>query len=194
MDLTFASLVAEARLTFKSPREGVRRVMALDLPLQSRWIALALTAIASTILTYLSLGLIPLEEREAFGTIAAEPIRMAILQFILLVILAFFIFWFGRVRGGTGSFPDTIVVLAWLQFLMLCVQAVQLALQVLLPPLAVLLSVASLALFFWLFTNFVAELHGFRSLAWTLAGIVFLAFMLLFIAAFVVAAIAPGGV
>ena len=45
------------------------------------------------------------------------------------------------------------------------------ALQVLLPPFAPAAYLAGLALFFWLLTNFVAELHGFDSLSKTFFGI-----------------------
>jgi hypothetical protein len=48
---------------------------------------------------------------------------------------------------------------------------VQLALQVLLPPFAFAAYFGGLVLFFWLLTNFVAELHGFASLAKTFFGI-----------------------
>ena len=43
--------------------------------------------------------------------------------------------------------------------------------QVLVPPLAGILALAEVALFFWLLVHFVAELHGFKSLVATFAGV-----------------------
>ena len=40
-----------------------------------------------------------------------------------------------------------------------------------LPPLAGLLEIASVVIFLWLLTNFVAELHGFQSVWKVLAGV-----------------------
>jgi uncharacterized membrane protein len=38
--------------------------------------------------------------------------------------------------------------------------------------LALVISLVSLVLFFWLLTSFIAELHGFASLGWTFAGMI----------------------
>ena len=66
--------------------------------------------------------------------------------------------------GGTGSFEEAVLLMAWLQFIMICVQAVQAVALLVLPPLAGLIGIAGLFLFLWLLTNFVAVLHGFSSL------------------------------
>ena len=76
-------------------------------------------------------------------------------------------------RGGTGSFPDTLLAMVWLQFLMLGLQVIQLVLMVLFPPLAAIVNLAGFAIFLWLLTNFIAELHGFRSLLAVFGGIIF---------------------
>jgi len=55
------------------------------------------------------------------------------------------------------------LLVSWLQFVLICLQVVQIVAMVLLPPLAFLIGVAGIILFFWLLTAFVAELHGFSS-------------------------------
>jgi hypothetical protein len=87
-------------------------------------------------------------------------------------------------RGGTGTFPDALILMVWLQFILLCVQLVQVLAGVMLPVLADLIGLAGLGLLLWLLTNFVAELHGFRSLIAVFAGLVAGAFAFTFVAAF----------
>ena len=172
MDLTLAGLMAEARLTVTNPRAGARRIIAMDLPLSARWLAFWLMAVLTAILTHLSLGLLPAADREMLAGMMESPLRSAVLQAGLLLATVWLVCRVGRMRGGKGSFADTLVLLTWLQFLMLSLQLVQLVLQVLVPPLAVPVNVAAFGLFLWLLTNFVAELHGFRSLISVLASLV----------------------
>ena len=89
----------------------------------------------------------------------------------------------GRAFGGVGSLADAFLVVIWLQLIMLFVQLAQLLALILAPPLAGLLGLAGFVLFLWLLVNFIAELHGFRSLGAILAAVV----VTFFLAAFVVA-------
>jgi hypothetical protein len=100
-------------------------------------------------------------------------------------------------RGGRGTFRDALLLIAWLQFILLCVQALQLLLGLALPPAAELVGLIGLLLLVWLLTNFTAVLHGFTSL-WTVflglvIGAVVLMFALAFVLALVVGAPVPGG-
>jgi hypothetical protein len=178
MDLTFSGLVAAAGETLRDPRTGLRRILALNPPMQARWIAFLLMAIGSAIVTHLSIGLIPAEDRDAVMGVMSSPVRTAILQGVLLLAIVQLVWWLGRMRGGTGSFPDALLSMIWLQFIMLAIQALQLVLMVISPPLAALANLAGLVVFLWLLTNFVAELHGFRSLIAVFGGIVLGALLL----------------
>ena len=66
--------------------------------------------------------------------------------------------------GGTGSFEETILIVAWLQFVMICLQVVQTGVLLLSTPVAEIFGLLGILLFLWLLTNFVAVLHGFSSL------------------------------
>ncbi len=180
IDLSPNALLAEARNSLRDPRGAARRIIALDPPMQARWIGLALMAVGSAILTHFSLVLIPEADRDAMMQFMVSPVRTALLQAALLLMIVQMVYWMGRARGGVGNFPDALLVMVWLQFLMLVVQTIQLVVMVLLPPLAALVNIASFAIFVWLFTNFVAELHGFRSLLAVFGGIVFGAILLAF--------------
>ena len=89
----------------------------------------------------------------------------------LLLMLALALYWMGRFRGGRGSFADSLSVLVWFQIIMLFVQIAQILVLIVLPPLADVALLAGMVLFFWLLTNFIAELHGFSSLWLTFAGL-----------------------
>lgn len=171
MDVSLGALVSLARETVIDPRAGARRILAIDLQLTERWMALGLTVVMSTILTHLSFEMSPAEVREYFGSAFASPIRTALIQGVAMVLGALAMYHLGRARGGTGSLPEAISLLAWLQFILLLVQVAQLVAEVVLPPLASVLGLAGVAAFFWLMTNFVAELHGFRSLFSTFFGV-----------------------
>ena len=172
MDLSLASLIAETQLTLRDPRNAARRMMALNLPMAARWLALGIMSIGSAMLTHVSLALIPLGDRDPVIDFMSNPITTALLQGVTLVVLVGVVFWVGRLRGGKGSFADALVVMTWLQFVMLCLQLVQLLVLLALPPVAGLVNLAAFALFLWLLTNFVAELHGFRSLITVFGGII----------------------
>jgi hypothetical protein len=183
MDLTLPNILALVRLTVQAPRQGARRIMALDLPINGRWLALILVAAGSAIGTHLSIALMPPEQREIMLTLIASPVRTALLQAGIWAVIAAAIAAGGRMRGGTGTFPDALILMVWLQFILLCVQMVQVLAGIVLPLAADLIGLAGLGLLLWLLTNFVAELHGFRSLIAVFAGVVAGAFAFLFAAA-----------
>lgn len=183
MDVTFKGLVRLARDTVASPRDGARAIMAINAPVEARWAALALMAVGSAILTHLSFALMPPSAQEMMGGAMSSPFRTVLLQGGVLFAGVLMIHRVGRARGGRGSLPDAVSLVAWLQFVLLCLQGVQLVAQVILPPLADLIGLVGLFLFFWLLTHFVAELHGFQSMGATLAGILVTLFAMAFVLA-----------
>lgn len=192
MDLSLATLFGEMRLTLQDPRAGARRVIGLNLPMQARWLALGIMAIGSAIITHLSFGLLPPAEGDALAGLMQSPLETTGFQGMILLGTAFGVYRIGRMRGGTGSFADALIVMVWLQFLMICVQVAQLLVMVALPPLIGTVNLAGLVLFLWLLTNFVAELHGFRSLGLTFGGILIAMLAVGFLLALVLV-VATGG-
>lgn len=172
MGITLASVGTLMRLTIRDPRGGARRILHIDPPMVARWWLLALVAVVSALLTYASYALLPPEAQEILAAGMASPLRSALVQLLVLVICAVAVDRIGRWRRGAGTFPDAVLLVGWLQFMLTGVQAAQVLAQLLLPPLAEGISLFGIALFLWLFTNFVAELHGFRSLFSVFAGII----------------------
>lgn len=172
MDLTLGGLLAQARDTLANPREGARRILALNLPAGLGWDAIILMSVLSTILVHVVFAFAPSETQVMFGPAMATPIRTAVLQALITGLTVLVVHRVGRARGGRGTLAQAVALMAWLQFILLILQAAQVVALVLLPPAALFIEVAWLGAFFWVLTHFVAELHGFRSLWRTFGGIV----------------------
>lgn len=192
MDLTLSNLLQMARFTVQSPREGARMVMKANLPMPARWSALALMAVVSSFLAHLSIRLMPVASQVEMGSVMTSPISTAILQGLLMLASVYAIFWVGRWRGGMGSFADALILMVWLQFILLILQVIQIAVQIILPPLTDLIGFVSIGLFLWLISNFIAELHGFRSVFMTFLGVLATLFVAGFVLSFALLALIGG--
>lgn len=185
MELTPAFLMRMIKETLSAPRAAAAAVLGLGLSPMVGWMALMLMAIGSTLLTHISFAMMPIDAQEFWGAAMGSPIRTAILQWVILLISVHAIHRIGQWRGGNGRLEGAVILVAWLQFVLLSVQIVQLIAQVFVPPLADLLGVLGLVLFMWLLTNFVAQLHGFSSLVLTFLGIILTLITLTFLLAFI---------
>lgn len=171
MDVTPALLMRLVVDTLRAPRKGAATMLGFGFAPVVGWMALLLMAVASTVLTHISFAMMPADAREVWDAAMGSPIRTAMLQWVVLLISVHAIHKVGRKMGGTGSLDGAVVLVAWLQFILLCVQIAQLVTQALVPPLSDMLGILGLVMFLWLMTNFVAELHKFSSLALTFFGI-----------------------
>lgn len=179
MTLTMANLVALVRLTLTQPRAAAAEVMRLPLPMSGRWTALLLMATLSALLMQvLGAMLPPAVGPDGQPLQPVGPIVWAGMVTVGMMITTGLAHSVGRWRGGKGEFPDALILVAWLQFLQLLLVAAQILLMFVLPMLAPIVEIAGVLLFLWLLVNFVAEMHGFRSL-----GMVFLGVILTFVVA-----------
>jgi hypothetical protein len=156
------------RQTFADPRGAAERLMRLDLPAPVLWEALALVVALSVItaqLTTIFLGGAAAPEAEMMGDFFANPLLMGVIQGAVLVVMVFAVHVIGRAMGGVGRFEDAIALVAWLQFLLVCLQVAQTFVGFLSPALSGLVGLAGIVLFFWLLTQFVMALHAFESAA-----------------------------
>lgn len=160
MTLTMNNLVAMAWRSVKNPREGATEVLSLGIPREALWPALALVVVLSILLANVT-GLLLAGDA---GAMPVGPAATGFIQLALLVVMVFAVFWIGRAMGGSGSFEETILIVAWLQFIMICLQVVQAGILLLSTPVAEVFGLLGILLFLWLLTNFVAVLHGFSSL------------------------------
>ena len=174
MSDTPALIPGLVRQSFSDPQGAARRIIGMDLPASVLWEALtlvvALSAIAAQVSSLLLSG--PGASGEALLPFADSPMLVAIIQGGILVIMVFAVHWIGRSFGGAGRLEDSIAAVAWLQFLLVCLQAVQLVIGFASPALSGLVGLAGIVFFFWLLTQFVMAVHDFDSAAMVFVMIV----------------------
>lgn len=179
MEMTVANVAGLVRLTFAKPRQAAQVVMRLPMTLQDRWAVVALMAVFSAFLMQAMAALLPPAlgpNGEALQPVG--PFFWAGMVAVGMVMTASLAFAVGRWRGGKGELADAVILIAWLQFIQLLLVVLQLVLVVTVPVLAPMVEIGAVLLFLWLLVNFVAEMHGFRSL-----GLVFLGVIVTFVAA-----------
>lgn len=164
-------IVSLARQSLQDPRAGARSLLALGVPLPARTAGLLLMAVSSALFMHLGFLLMPATEDPTAQFMMQSPLRTAFIQWLVLVVSVFLIYRVGRAWGGKGTLSDTLLVVVWLQVIMLGVQLVQLVSLIIAPPLAGIVNLGGLVLFFWLITSFITVLHGFASRWAVLAGI-----------------------
>ncbi len=168
--LNLPTLLRLARRSVSTPREGARMMMDLDIPrgilIQFYLLELVFSAILKTVVY----AMVPAPDGIAIPPDAA--ISLTIVEAVIGIAVAFAAYRVGRAFGGTGSFDQSLTLVVWAQFILLCFSAVQVVAMLLLPPFTDILMLVGLALFFWLAVHFVAELHGFQSLGLVFGGII----------------------
>lgn len=174
LDLSLRGLVGLAVETVRAPRPTFARLRQLDLPQGALWQALMLVVVISVILAELgNMALLAMLGPDADAPQFLDPFAFGAIQFGVLVLTVVLIVRVGRMMGGAGTTADALLAVAWLQFVMICLQLVQSVLLLVMPGVAGVVLVLGLALFFYLLSAFVAELHGFASIGRTFAMILF---------------------
>lgn len=173
------TLLSLARMSVATPRDGIRALLDMKLDRSILWPAMWFVVAMSAVLYNVAIWIAP----PVAGTptiLPSSPFLLAALTGGVLVISVFGLHYFGRMFGGVGHFSGSLLVVVWTQILMLLAQLVQIALLLLSPPLGNLFGLGVGLMAFWLFVNFVAELHGFRSLGLVFAGIIGASFGIIF--------------
>ena len=174
-------LFGMALQTVPEPRKVARDVFAFPAPRSALWLMLALLLVSMTFLAVISSILFPVDAAEMVALLGDDqmapaftsPIVTGMVQALTAVASVWAIFWIGRAAGGTGTFDQALLTVIWLHFVLLILQLGILALGLFAPGLALLLTLMSFVMTFWLLSQFIAEMHGFRS-----AGSVFAAIMM----------------
>lgn len=173
MSLSLYELGELVKLTVLDPRRGLRTVLDANPSMAARVMALVLMSVASTLIFQLSVHLAPPPVEVPLITMLREaPIATALSQGVVMLATAALVHVIGRMAGGTGQASDALLAMVWMQAVFLALQIVQTLLLIALPPVGVILSLAALGFFFWILTNFVAEVHGFASVGKVFLGII----------------------
>ncbi|MDZ4395742.1 Yip1 family protein [Cypionkella sp.] len=167
-----AELTHVLQLTLQNPRAAARHLLDRQLPLSTIWLALALMAVVSATLTGVSMQIAPDQVEPNFLAMFKNPLQVAVLQGVAMVVMAMLAQGVGRMFGGSGRFADALVLIAWTEALLSLLQLGQIVLVLLSPSLAAALGMFGIVLFLWILSNFVAEMHRFASAGKVLGGII----------------------
>lgn len=137
-----AQLQELVKETLFSPALAADRIMALRLPHEALWSAVVLVSVLNALMMTLSLQLADIdpEQLAAAPQIFRSPALLAMTMAGALVITIFMFYWAGRAIGGQAELGDILALLAWLQFVMLIMQAAVEILSFLVPGLLTLVA------------------------------------------------------
>ncbi len=161
--MRMGDLVLLAQTSLRDPALAVRQLQSLNLPMQARWMALAVVAALSAILGTLAMQIFPELAEGSLGVPALSPLARVAWQTGGIVLTAWLIATVGRAFGGQGDFPDALLIVIWLEFLLLIAQAAQIVLVLVFPSLGSILAIASLVVIAWLSVQMIKALHGFSN-------------------------------
>lgn len=164
MSLNARTLGPLVLASLRTPRDAARAVMAFDLDRATRWQALFALVIVGSVLSVVATFLLTGQLGLFLGFAFATPLTAAIVQLSVTVMTVYAVYWIGRAMGGQGAFEDAILLVAWVQFVVICLQLVQLAAFLVLRPVSGLVDIVAAVVSVWMLVGFIAELHGFKSL------------------------------
>jgi hypothetical protein len=187
---TLGTLLRLARDTVSNPREGAATVLSFAPARQALWLMFALVVVISLILGEIVALLTDFPtDGPMTSPFQQSPMMMGLVQAAFLFLTIHAVHRIGRFFGGTGSLEESALLVIWLQFIFICIQVVQIAALVVIPPVAGLITILAIALFFWLLVNFIAVLHGFTSLGLVFVATLLTAFGLLVVLSMILSAL-----
>lgn len=170
--MTLNDVLALVRLTLKDPRAAFSALLSLNPPAEARWLALGAVVLLAVITTQIALLGVPADVALPGFEMMRRPFSAVIGQTVTVLALAFGASHVAGLFGGTARFGDALWLVVWVEFMMVLAEVIILAVSVLIPPLADLLGLAAVVLFFWLLTHMTMMLNGFRRTLPTFLGIV----------------------
>ena len=194
MDVSFSAILALVGYTVQNPRKAARAILEFGVPDSARWCLLALVATASALLSHLLFNLMPPAQTNFMANAMSSPVRTAIIQAAALLITVLGVYHVGRWRGGKGSFRDALLLIGWLQFVLLLLQAGQIAAFLVMPLLAEVIGLVGIVLSLYLLAQFIVELHGFTSAWRVLAAVLGTVFVAAFGISLMIAMLMGAGV
>ncbi|MCY3878825.1 MAG: YIP1 family protein [Rhodobacteraceae bacterium] len=174
-----AKFIELVQITLLDPQKGGRILLSRGYPIGVVAELVVLVTALGALMTHFSVSMLDLHP--------GQPFAIAVGQLLALGVLALATFLIGRLFGGTGSLPQTVIMICWIQIVMLLVQLPIIIISALLSSgaggaISDFLSILPLLLFFWMYVNFVKTLHAFKSAWKVLTGVVLTIFAAAFAA------------
>lgn len=153
-DLTRAYFTDLAQDTLRDPRKAAAQIIALQLPRDVLWTALALVAIFNTVLLHFLSGLSAgaLQLPSYFDA----PLTLFMLLTGVLVVYIHALYWTGLAIGGQGALMDVLALFVWFNILRAVAQSAVVVLTLAIPSMGLLLSVVVAVWGLWIILNFIA--------------------------------------
>ena len=164
-----AAFIDLFRQTLTEPRVAGARVMAMGLPPQALWLALALIAVVMSLMLSGALMSVPLPD-DAIGEMLRQnlaysaPMMSALMMWGQSVISVFVLTWIGRMFGGQAALEDMLAVWVWGTIVIVFLGIGTGLVSVLIPPAAPIAFLASLAWSFYIFVAMIAAAHRFDTI------------------------------
>lgn len=150
-------------LTIREPAEAALVIMSRPMARQISWMILMLGVLLNVMVHFLTLTLFP-APAELSVPLLTTPFMYAAVMGGGLVAMIYAFYFGGRAIGGQGRFDDLLLALGWLQYMRFVLQMLVLVLMLLLPGLALLVSLGIGLYSIWVVMNFVNVIHGLGSL------------------------------
>lgn len=172
MELSFANLWILLRLTVMAPGQAAQVLLGLPIVGRTRFAVLAVVSAFSAAALWATYSLFPMTMADGEVLEPVGPLSWAMMVGGGVFISAGLIYVCSRVAGGRAGFTDLILLMSWFQFMQLAFYLCQMVLIVVLPPLGVLLTLASVVLTVWILGHFIKVANGFASVLGPILGIV----------------------
>jgi hypothetical protein len=157
--------------TLATPQEGLRQVLDWRLDRGSLWAAAVVVVIISVLLNGLLVVIKP-ELLAGPQMIPTSPFIQALVVWGGMILTVYGTHYIGKMFGGTGSFDQSLCGVIWLQTVLLVFQVGQVVLLTVSEGVGAMASIGLFVYTVWLFVNFVAVIHGFKSLWMVFVGFI----------------------
>ncbi|MGJ5619209.1 Yip1 family protein [Sulfitobacter sp. MF3-043] len=139
--------------TLRAPRLAAAQIIEWQLSRDVLWTALGLVAVLNTFVVVL---LVQMAQPDMpLPSYFNSPLVLYVLLAGTMVVYVHAIYWAGLAIGGQGSLGDVLALVVWLQVLRAVAQIGVLVLTVIVPSLALILSLAIAVWGLWILLNFI---------------------------------------
>lgn len=166
------SVLRLIRDSVAAPGVTAERLLSLELPLGTVVQgAILVSALDALLLGLLGGGAFAVPTPD--GDLVFPPMIHALLLLASLLLSAGALQVGGQIVGGQGRFHQALLLVVWLEVVALAVQVIQLAVALLVTPLAPFVGLAGLAVLLWCMIHFTRVLHRFEGYGRTILALIF---------------------
>jgi hypothetical protein len=196
MNITMQSATRTLWATIVDPAVAAQRALDLRVSLPTLWTALALVAVLNVLMLALLQAVSPAQTVMQEQGMVLTPFSYAAIITVFLFLLVYTLYHIGRMMGGQGTVEDSLTIVVLFQCVAVALEAVQVVLVVISPPIAGIFGLISLAIMLRCILNFVNVMHRFENLGKAFLAVLFAIIATALIAGIVltVLGVAPTGV